>query len=109
MSNDMVHYPDCADDCERLAEVDREIQDRLVDLDAALTERNCWAIAAEILAYHERPHQSLEWLDWDYQSTSGTHRIRTKLMQMSDLAAAYAIAEGYGENWIMAMEGKDDA
>jgi len=32
MNNDMVHYPDCADDCERLAEVDK--------LEADLKEAN---------------------------------------------------------------------
>jgi len=74
MSNDFVHYPDCADDCPFL----RELVER---------ERDIWTRAAEIL--QKRPH-SISVLRGSFDmETVWTEES----LQDARLAAAYAIAE----------------
>jgi len=93
-NNELVNITNCHEDCERLFEVERELQDRLVELDCVLTERDTWAIAAEIVADLEAP-------DWWMESP-----CRNPFDYSQELATAYAIAEAYGEGWRMELEAK---
>ena len=76
---DCVHYPDCAADCELLAEMERE--------------RNNWVLAYEITAAGiDLPARLV-----DPQGHKGSRTAEEWIIPC--MAAAYAIAEAYGEGW----------
>ena len=77
----------CADDCERLAEIEGE--------------RDTWARAAEVLVKTGFPH----WL-FGPLSQEEEERACVGWLHAERIAAAYAIAEAYGDNWRLELEAK---
>jgi len=86
-NNELVNITNCHENCERLFEAERE-------RDELKAERDTWAISAEICSEHPVP-TGYAGLPHD----SGTFNV-------CGLAAAYALAEAYGEEWREAMEAK---
>ena len=119
MPTDLVHYPDCAADCERLAEMEGELKEVKAERDASqynfgvlcqahndlAEERDTWAVVAEMLLWHSEPVFQFEH-GYETGPASETIEARNARWDITNLAAAYAIAE-LRENWREKMEERD--
>ena len=82
----------CADDCERLAEMEEE--------------RDTWVRAAEMLAHRDHIHMEFGWINADHLAPPSKRDEHTRKSNEADLAAAYAIAS-LGEDWREKIGGYD--
>ena len=79
-----LEFPDCAKDCEKLFELEREVEE-------LRAERDTWARATEVRQQYYHAADLVYATEHDYATQHGPDEVAL-------VAAAYAIAE-LGENW----------
>jgi hypothetical protein len=88
-NSELVNITNCHENCERLFEVERE-------RDELRAERDTWAIAAELLT--DSQYQAIRF------GTLLSIGEPLEVIMLEELAAAFSLAEAYGEDWRQELE-----